>query len=62
MKSLEIPKNNYLGGNAMGKYEFKIKRFRKKLEKSGFFEDVILDKSEFVLKELDGGISGWFYY
>ncbi len=46
----------------MGKYEFKIKRFRKKLEKSGFFEDVILDKSEFVLKEQDGGISGWIYY
>lgn len=46
----------------MGKYEFKIKRFRKKLEKSGFFEDVILDKSEFVLQEQDGGISGWIYY
>ena len=46
----------------MGKYEFKIKRFRKKLEKSGFFEDVILGQASVVLNETDGGISGWIYY
>lgn len=46
----------------MGRDEAKIKRFRKKLEKNGFFEDVIFDKSEFILQEQDGGISEWVYY
>ena len=46
----------------MGKYEFKIKRFRKKLEKSGFFEDVILGQASVVVNETDGGISRWIYY
>ena len=46
----------------MGRDEAKIKRFRKKLEKNGFFEDEIFDKSEFILQEQDGGISEWVYY
>lgn len=46
----------------MGRDEAKIKRFRKKLEKSGFFEDVILGQASVVVNETDGGISGWIYY
>lgn len=40
----------------------KIKRFRKKLIKKGFFEDVILDKASVVLNDPDGGISSWMFY
>ena len=46
----------------MGRDEVEIEKFRKKLEKDGFFEDVILDQASVVLNETDGGISGWMYY
>ena len=46
----------------MGRDEVETEKFRKKLEKDGFFEDVILDQASVVLNETDGGISGWMYY
>ena len=46
----------------MRRDEVEIEKFRKKLEKDGFFEDVILGQASVVLNETDGGISGWMYY
>ena len=57
MKSLEIPKNNYLGGKNMGNNKNEIQKFRKELNKRGFFEDIILDKASLIMYASDAGIS-----
>lgn len=46
----------------MGNNKNEIKKFRKELNKRGFFEDIILDKATLIMYASDAGISGWMYY
>ena len=45
----------------MGNNKNEIQKFRKELNKRGFFEDIILDKASLIMYASDAGISGWMY-